>query len=260
MKKIVLVGLIFLLGNIAFMNAQVTFGSDSEPTPGAVLDLQSGGTKGLLMPQVTLTSVYVWAPVAGSAVDGMTVFNLSDATTNGLEGTGVYVWINSSWRFQYHYRPCEGAIIHNGAYSGPGAGVYTADLDGSFQAGWTNAVFSALNRDLCWNKQDASTYTMLWTSAVSSCTGDWRLPNLKELQVLYEALGGMGGSAVNFGNLQSPHSNPGPAINMSSNSYWSSTEEDNNALATVYMFRFNDGRRSYGIKVGFNYARCVRTL
>ena len=254
MKKMFLFWLMFLIWDIANINAQVTFGSTADPAPGAVLDLQSGGNKGLLMPQVTLTSASVWAPVSGSAVNGMTVFNLSDATTNGLEGIGVYLWMNGSWRFLYHSHPCEGAIIKNGAYNGPGPGVYNTSLGDSFSAGWTNAAFSALNKDLCWNKQDA---VSTWSAAVSNCTGDWRLPNLKELQVLYEALGGTGGSAVNFGNLQSPHSNPGGADNMTSDYYWSSTEHGS---SFAYVFYFANGLRGDNIKTGNCYVRCVRTL
>ena len=240
------------------MNAQVTIGSDSEPTPGAVLDLQSGGMQGLLMPQVTLTSAFLWAPVSGSPVNGMTVFNLSDATANGLEGTGVYVWIKDSWRLLYSSTPCEGAIIKNGAYSGPDWVDYTPNLSGEFVSGWTDPAFSALNKDLCWNKQDASTSAMPKPGSNSYCTGDWRLPNLQELQVLYEALGGDGnaGSGTNFGNLQSPHSNPGGATNMVSDYYWSSTVL---SLMHIYIFNFNSGYRNGG-RINNYYVRCVKTL
>ena len=261
MKKIFVMMLTVLYWGTASMNAQVMIGSASDPAPGAVLDLQSGGNKGLLMPRVILTSASVWAPLSGSAVNGMTVFNTSTATTNGLEGTGMYVWINGSWRLLYHAKSCEGAIIKNGAYSGPASGVYSTAWFGSFQAGWNNAAFSALNKDLCWNKQDASASTMQWSAAVSSCTGDWRLPNLKEQQVLYEALGGNGsaGTGQNFSNLQSPHSNPGGATNMVSiNVYWNSTEYSS---TIAYDFNFNTGFRDAHTRTNTNgYVRCVRTL
>jgi hypothetical protein len=212
------------------------------------------------MPQVTLTSAYAWSPVSGSSINGMTVFNLSDAKTNGLEGQGVYVWIDNSWKLLYASNPCEGAVIHNGAYSGPDPGVYILNLHGPFQAGWTNAAFSALDKDLCWNKQDVSGIK-LWADAVSSCTGDWRLPNLQELHVLYEALGGDGttaGSGQDFGELHSPHSNSGGVIDMVNGSYWSSTEI---STTPAYDFSFNSGSRNYNAKdTKYNFVRCVRTL
>jgi hypothetical protein len=258
MEKVIFVITTLFIWNAFSMKAQVTIGSDSEPTPGAVLDLQSDGTQGLLMPQVTLTSAFLWAPVSGSAVNGMIVFNLSDATTNGLEGTGVYVWIKGSWRLLYFSAPCEGAIIKNGAYNGPDS--YVPSLDGSFSAGWTDPAFSALNKDLCWNKQDASPSAMNKWEIHSACTGNWRLPNLQELQVLYEALGGDGNadSGINFGNLQSPHSNRGGADNMVSDYYWSSTEMDSVSMF-IYIFDFNSGLRNGG-RVNPFYVRCVRTL
>jgi hypothetical protein len=97
MKKMMILMLgLFFLGS-AGMNAQVTIGSDDVPTPGSVLDLQSSGSLGLLLPSVTLTDATVWAPVDGSAVEGMTVFHNTDALTNGLSGKGIYVWTNGTW-------------------------------------------------------------------------------------------------------------------------------------------------------------------
>ena len=87
MRKMFYGMLAFLVGSTASMHAQITIGSDTPPTPGAVLDLQSDGNRGLLMPQVQLTSAFTWDPLLGSnAVNGMTVFNTSDAIANGLNG------------------------------------------------------------------------------------------------------------------------------------------------------------------------------
>ena len=261
MRKMFYGMLALLVGCTVSVTAQVTIGSEAPPTPGAVLDLQSGGKQGLLMPQITLTSAYLWAPLDGVSVDGMIVFNTATTPTNGLEGTGVYVWINGKWRLLYHSNPCEGAIIYNGAYSGPGPGVYSdARFDGSFSAGWTNEAFSALSKDLCWNKQDVSDSKVEWADAVSSCTGDWRLPNLKELQVLYDIMDGRGMNVYysDFGNLQSPHSNPGGATNLDAISgYWSSTEW---AIGGAYYFYFTGGKRVMVVKSVARFARCVRTL
>ena len=78
----------------ANVNAQVTIGSLEEPTPGAVLDLSKVSTRdlGLLLPQVSLTNLSTWAPLSGSHVNGMFVYN-----TNASTGTGIYYWKDGSW-------------------------------------------------------------------------------------------------------------------------------------------------------------------
>jgi hypothetical protein len=101
MKKMIFFMLTFMVLGAASMNAQVLIGSglgtEDLPTQGTILDLQSGGSLGLLLPSVTLTSSTVWAPVGGTAVEGMTVFNNSDALVNELTGKGIYVWVNGAW-------------------------------------------------------------------------------------------------------------------------------------------------------------------
>lgn len=98
MKKIFLT-LIIILAAISFsnLNAQVTIGSNSVPNSGAVLDLISGGDKGLLMPRVALTSTRVFGPVKSTDgtvyadhtnhTAGMTVYNT--ATNNSDTGYEV---------------------------------------------------------------------------------------------------------------------------------------------------------------------------
>jgi hypothetical protein len=151
---------------------------------------------------------------------------------------------------------CPGAIVFNGAYNGPAQGTYTTGLTGSFSAGWTNGVFTAQNKDLCWASSDAGQVN--WTAASTICPDDWRLPNLKELQVLYEALGGNGGNAAAFTALDSRGT--GSNVNataMQSYYYWSSNHGSSDG---AYSFNNYNGSRSSDTKTSPNYVRCVRSL
>jgi hypothetical protein len=89
------------------VKSQVTIGADKPPHPGAVLELESNGEKGLLLPNVALTKADDWE-LEGSEVDGMMVYNESGSTTNGLKGKGVYVWKDNKWEMT-HETPCSGA-------------------------------------------------------------------------------------------------------------------------------------------------------
>jgi hypothetical protein len=157
---------------------------------------------------------------------------------------------------------CSGAIVFNGAYNGPSAGTYTTGLNSSFSANWSNGVFTAQHKDLCWTATDISGISN-WATAVAACAAlttdgaSWRLPNLKELQFLYEALGGTGGSATNFTNLGAKGT-ANSATSMQSGLYWSSTEYSRDL---AYLFTFNNGNRLTGNKTVINYyVRCVRSL
>ena len=76
------------------VNAQVTIGNSEEPTPGAVLDLSKVESKdlGLMLPQVSLTTLSSWEPLSGTASNGMFVYN-----TNESLGVGIYYWKDDSW-------------------------------------------------------------------------------------------------------------------------------------------------------------------
>lgn len=69
------------------------------PHPGARLHVVGGGTQGALLPQVALTSATAWAPVAGTAADGMVVYNTATAGTGAnAVSPGYYYWRNGRWR------------------------------------------------------------------------------------------------------------------------------------------------------------------
>jgi hypothetical protein len=102
MKRNILYILAFLASAIVCesLQAQVIIGATPTSTfhEGAILELNTTGSRGgLLMPKVALTSATVWAPVDGTAVNGMTVYNTNPAIQNGLTGKGVYVWTEGRW-------------------------------------------------------------------------------------------------------------------------------------------------------------------
>ena len=259
--------LFLLFLGTAFVNAQVRMGANAAPEKGAVLDLNSsviasGFVGGLLLPHVSLTDLntvpaaWIGKPDAVPAnLAGLLVFN------DGISVTprGIYVWDGTAWILiqEKPVIPCEGAVIFNGAYTGPKAGNYVTGLNDTFVAGWRDAAFTPKNVDLCWDKADVSVSTTLWASGTAACSGEWRLPNLQELQVLYDANGGNGSSGADFRNLNPALGVNIAADNMKSVYYWSSTE----ASATgAYVFAFyNGGRYNYG-KANTSYARCVRDL
>ena len=233
MKKMFLGMLALLVWGVASVHAQVTIGSEAPPTPGAVLDLQSGGSQGLLMPQVALTSASAWAPLAGNDVDGMTVFNLSDKNVNGLRGKGLYIWLNKRWNLLYHADPCDGAIIKARAFDyvdspTPGDGAKAGGAENGVGAPWEfkiliplapcrpgivcidsmKTIFTNTGIDLCVYKANGNLgATTDWADAVNNCAngsyadGDafagWYLPNLRELLAIYFALGGHGDEGAN---------------------------------------------------------------
>jgi hypothetical protein len=155
--------------------------------------------------------------------------------------------------------PCPGAIVKNGAYKGPAIGTYITGLEGDYSTGLSSSAFTALNKDLCWAVTDASATPVTWSNAQSACGNDWRLPNLRELLALYEALGGSGRSVTDFSVLTNEKGEGGyRSMNMQANYYWSSTEYSG---TNAYYIFFANGSRNNGLDKTTNlYARCVRSL
>jgi hypothetical protein len=99
------------------LQAQITIGLERAPHAGAVLELVSNNTRGLLMPAVTLTSSTVWG-LGGSPVEGMVVYNDNASLAGGLKGKGLYVWIDGGWHTPSVASPPNvGAISVAGALS-----------------------------------------------------------------------------------------------------------------------------------------------
>lgn len=82
--------LFMAFGNKAY--AQVTFGSLEEPDPDAVLDLRSGGTKGLLLPRLALVDVNDPAPLSGHKA-GMLVYNTGTNVPQGYYYNDGFQWV-----------------------------------------------------------------------------------------------------------------------------------------------------------------------
>ena len=294
--------LAFFVWSAASVNAQVLISSqssdpDAAPHDGAVLDLQSDGTHCLLMPQVTLTSAYEWTPLAGNAVNGMTVFNLSDATDNELEGQGVYVWIKMKWRIMYHANYCDGAIIKAGARdykesptSGDVAKAGGADngspspfglklLPGTIQdrgdGNYVNSCLAAYNniftdtgKDLCVYKVNGNSGgTTDWANAVNQCAdgsyadGDagagWYLPNVGELMSIFLALG----CSETERNLTDFAAIQAPSyVTTTAESMIPDRYWSSTQNSTIQAYPFVFPYSSSNMKTGAHYVRCVRRM
>ncbi|GHU59539.1 hypothetical protein FACS189411_16470 [Bacteroidia bacterium] len=106
MKLFLLILFALISLSVSSVRSQVTIGTDRSPHPGAVLELESNGNKGLLLPNVMLANSGSWG-LGGSEVDGMMLYNESGSTTNGLKGKGIYVWKDQKWNMT-HETPCSG--------------------------------------------------------------------------------------------------------------------------------------------------------
>ena len=95
MKKLLLFVGIFALMSPLTLKAQVTIGANQAPNPSAVLDLQSNGTLGLLLPCVVLTDTLNAAPLA-EHVPGMLVYNTSPSV-DGQVVRGIYYDDGRRW-------------------------------------------------------------------------------------------------------------------------------------------------------------------
>ena len=103
MKKRILLGCLFSAA-ITMTHAQVKIGAN--PTTiqnSSLLELENetaegNNQKGMQLPKVALTATNVWAPMAGPAANGMTIYNTNadiiGATANGV---GAYIWHSSRW-------------------------------------------------------------------------------------------------------------------------------------------------------------------
>jgi hypothetical protein len=203
-------------------------------------------------------------------------------------GTTYKVAATRTIKFQ-NMTCCDGAVIVNGAYnyvsgSLPGDGAKAGGALANGDASWSpnlsisegaynatamNSFFTAAGTDLCVYKTNGnSKSTTTWVNAVNNCAngsytdGDasagWYLPNERELQAIYNALGGSGSSAINFSNLQAPSYVATTAEDMVSRNYWSSTE---NSSTAAYILYFSNGDRVNNYKTTDNlYVRCVRRM
>jgi hypothetical protein len=210
----------------------------------------------------------------GIANNGVTTARIADgavtaAKLNAMSATAgqALVYDGTAWTptplsasaYSGGGSPCPGAIIYNGAYSGPAYGTYTSLTTGGYSASWSPTVFTALNRDLCVAVTDAIISTTTWANARAACVNDWRLPNLMELHIMYKAMGGSGGSTTSFSALNTNGEGGYRSESMQYGHYWSSTE---GSSGTAYYFYFASGgyRLTDDKTSGPGYVRCVRSL
>ncbi|MBP9152778.1 MAG: hypothetical protein KBF73_10885, partial [Flavobacteriales bacterium] len=82
-----------LLVSVSELTAQTAIfnGISSGPANSAMLDVQGDDT-GILIPRVLLTSTASFAPVVGTAVESLLIYN-----TNATIGKGYYYWDGAAW-------------------------------------------------------------------------------------------------------------------------------------------------------------------
>jgi len=96
--------------NGAIIEGSVGIGTTS-PHPGARLHVTGTGSQGVLLPQVALTSATSWPPVAGTATDGMLVYNTATAGSGvNAVSPGYYYWRQNRWR-RFYENAYAGAIF-----------------------------------------------------------------------------------------------------------------------------------------------------
>jgi hypothetical protein len=111
------------------------------PNAGAILDIGTGVTNlGFLAPHVALTSIYTWAPVVGTATNGMLVFNTSATTTSG-NGIGYYYWANAKWNYMVNSGSLGALNSCNTIYSLPEMWNGTFECSNTYDQGATASIF-----------------------------------------------------------------------------------------------------------------------
>lgn len=101
MKKYftVATAVVFTLGLSATMQAQVGM-TNNTPDKSAALDMKATNNKGLLIPNVSLTSIVDKTPIAGgNPAQSLLVYNTNGSITGvGAGGTGYYYWDTNIWK------------------------------------------------------------------------------------------------------------------------------------------------------------------
>ena len=98
MKKITLSVALLLFGGGYFANAQVGIGTPT-PASSSMLDIVASD-KGVLIPRVELTSTSAFAPVTGTGVESLMVYNTETAGDIAAKTNvtpGYYYWFANKW-------------------------------------------------------------------------------------------------------------------------------------------------------------------
>ena len=150
MKRIILFLAVSLIVFGSSIEAQVTIGADSDPHPGAILDLHS--TKGFKLPTVNLSNAnFFQLSEDGSQAAGMVVYNTNSGMIDG-RGVGVYVWNGSKWWF---IAVSSGAAVQVTLITlSPGSVSLESNTTQQFTADVTPA--NATNRNVLWSVSPCS--------------------------------------------------------------------------------------------------------
>jgi hypothetical protein len=231
------------------------------------------GSSWIKIPNTDNNTTYTAVSNGGLSLSGDNAFSIADggvtaAKLNQMDATNgqVLKYTGTAWApaaLSEVNLSCSGSIVYGGAYDGAGLGTYITGLDGNFDANWSHSTFSIQGKDLCWAPDHNGNGS--WEDARAACAAkttddrNWRLPNLKELQVLFEALGGKAGVQANdFSQLDARGTGKRISGGLIQTELWSSTEYSENR---AYHFRLVNGYRFLNDKVtGVASIVCVRSL
>jgi hypothetical protein len=184
MKKVFFLMLSLMILSAASVNAQVTIGANTDPHPGAVLDLEST-TQGLKLPVVALTTDTLFQ-LAGDSTKavGMVVFNsnsvMNSSSTYDIYA-GTYVWNGSKWVRMSLERSRSGpALIGDSA-------TYSTRIYPGNVGTWTTAnsregtpTYNFYDNDP--SKMSGHYYTR--SVIASACPSGWHVPTNAEWMLL----------------------------------------------------------------------------
>lgn len=175
MRKLFYLTLLFLIGITASIHAHVIIGSVADPHKSAVLDLQSDGNRGLLLPKVALSNVTVFDlenDAEKITAYGMVVYNTNPDIIGG-NGEGVYLWDGTKWMPVFSSLPAVPPIASDNGNilcSGDAASLY---LDGSIGSNNANNYIWTLDdvevgRGTTYTATAAGTYIVYYKEVGSS--------------------------------------------------------------------------------------------
>ncbi len=217
----------------------------STPDNSAMLDVKST-TKGFLPPRMTTAQ----RDLISSPATGLTIYN----TTKNCNET----YNGSSWVGNTHYiGESYGGIVFC-IYDSGQHGLIAATADQSSGIQWYNGIYritgtsgdglnaGAMNTAMIVATQMAGNQNGSFAAKICAdysvivggvTYGDWYLPSIYELNLLYQQKAVVGGLANSF--------------------YWSSSEGSDN---TAWLQSFSNGDQAFGSKASTVYVRAIRAF
>lgn len=269
MKTIIkLILVVFLFTSYTY--AQVGINTTS-PGTGSILDISSSN-KGVLFPNVALSSTIVVAPVCNNPSNGLLVFNTAIAGSGDTAVTpGYYYWDTSEneWmRFTSgeqgnHYvgELYQGGIIFY-VYENGTHGLIASfdDLDGGLGVDWgprSDVTTAESWWDGASNTSNAVAAGAASTDAVQLCEdysnggySDWHLPSITELKALEDA-------GYVLAKILDQDGDPNTNYPNYTGQYWSSTQFD---AVDALSFKFQNTHTETKDKDDNYLVRAVRAF